>query len=176
MDAGERTGEWSCDECGMDFAAHGPGDLASRTREFPIRWRYLTEDVDDATRRRRPDPSTWSAIEYGCHIDDALHWMVGALARTRDEDRPYNEYFDPDARAEQERYDERPYEDVSAALADGAVQLADLLEEVQPDEWERVARYSWGERDLLDMARNAVHEGVHHLWDVERVLTGLRED
>lgn len=39
------------------------------------------------------------------------------------------------------------------------------------DGWERTARFPWGERDVLDIVRDAVRERVHHLDDVSRVLS-----
>jgi hypothetical protein len=38
---------------------------------------------------------------------------------------------------------------------------------------DRSGRFPWGERDVLTMIRNGVHEGKHHLRDVEQVLERL---
>ncbi|MGI8684731.1 MAG: hypothetical protein ACR2MO_06530 [Acidimicrobiales bacterium] len=42
------------------------------------------------------------------------------------------------------------------------------------DDWNRRGRFGPAERDALAVARNAVHEGSHHLRDVQRVLSQVR--
>ena len=42
-----------------------------------------------------------------------------------------------------------------------------------PDDWSRKAQYPYGEREVIDIFRNMVHEGVHHLRDVENVLRAV---
>ena len=49
-----------------------------------------------------------------------------------------------------------------------------MLDSYRGDDWTRTATFPWGERDALTTARNAVHEGHHHLRDVERVLGVVR--
>ena len=55
-----------------------------------------------------------------------------------------------------------------------AERAAAALEQATPDDWTRAATFAWGTRDLLAMARNAVHEGYHHLRDIEKVLQQVR--
>ena len=42
-----------------------------------------------------------------------------------------------------------------------------------PDDWTRTAVFDFGDREVIDMARNMVHEGSHHLRDIERVLRSV---
>ena len=51
--------------------------------------------------------------------------------------------------------------------------LATNLREVTADDWRRIGHFPWGDRDILMTARNAVHEGSHHLHDVDRVLRAV---
>lgn len=168
--AGRRTQDWSCDQCGMDFADHRTGDtLADVTRDSAQRWRRAAATLTDADLRERPDPDTWSVIEYGGHIRDVLGWMIQTLERMRDEDRPDIAFFSPDRRAEEASYRDLRVANVTDDIDRACDTLAVLLEDISEHEWEREAGFPWGDRDLLDMGRNAAHEAVHHTWDVERV-------
>ena len=59
-------------------------------------------------------------------------------------------------------------------LDTAATRLGDEVDRVSPDGWHRTATFPFGERDILTMTRNGVHEGSHHLRDVERVLDAAR--
>lgn len=168
--AGERTEDWSCDQCGMAFADHDGGDtLAVVTRASAERWRKTVAALSEPDLRERPDPDTWSVVEYGGHIADVLTWMVDALERMRDEHEPDISFFDPDAWAEEAGYRDLRVAVVTDDVHRGCDTLAVLLEGVSEHGWDREATFPWGGRDLLDMARNAAHEAVHHTWDAERV-------
>lgn len=167
---GRRTEDWSCEQCGMDFAEHeGGATLAEVTRASAERWRRTVAALTDRDLRDRPDPGTWSVIEYGGHIADVLAWMIDALERMRDEGTPDIAFFDPDERAEEADYLDGRVAVVTDDIDRACDTLAVLLEAVTEREWQREATFSWGERDLLDMGRNAAHEAVHHTWDAERV-------
>ncbi|MBW3561684.1 MAG: DinB family protein [Actinobacteria bacterium] len=172
--AGGRTEDWSCEQCGMDFADHrGGGSLAEVTRASAERWRRTTAELSATELRERPDPDTWSVIEYGGHIADVLTWMVDALERMRDEDRPDIAFFSPDRRAEEADYGGRGLAPLTDDINRAVDTLAVLIEDIDERAWGREASFPWGDRDLLDMARNAAHEAVHHTWDAERVASAV---
>jgi hypothetical protein len=79
-------------------------------------------------------------------------------------------WWDPDERAAEKRYNDRSKEEVEAALDAAAATLAGELAQVGAGDWTRVGVFPWGERDLLIMARNAAHEGAHHLKDIKKQL------
>lgn len=167
---GRRTEDWSCGQCGMDFADHdGGASLAELTRGSAERWRRTTAALSDRDLRTRPDPDTWSVIEYGGHIRDVVGWMVEALERMRDEHHPDIAFFDPDQQAEEAGYLELRLANVTDDIDRACDTLAVLLESITEEQWAREASFSWGARDLLDMGRNAAHEAVHHTWDARRV-------
>lgn len=138
------------------LAAAGPADLA-----------------DDVVRRR-PRPSTWSALEYVAHVADVLDHLGPAIRRIVVEDEPSITLFDNDARAVEQAYNTQARDEVLGWLDLACGELASVLEAVEPDDWKRIGHFAWGDRDALAMARNAVHEGSHHLRDVQRVLTEVR--
>src|SRR4051812_43033419 len=57
-----------CPECGFDAAACRAVDVAGLVRENAAVWRNL--HADGAIRAGRPDPQTWSSLEYACHVRD----------------------------------------------------------------------------------------------------------
>lgn len=168
-----------CPECGLDYDTIAPSDAKVAIRSFPRRYRSALaaareEDGGEALVRRRPDPGTWSALEYTAHVADIFGAFTDILRRMRLEDHPTLTLFDPDERAASEHYADKDVDAVLADLEANATHLADELDNVSGDDWLRVATFPWGDRDLLMMARNAVHEGSHHLRDVEHVLDRAR--
>ncbi len=148
-------------------------------RSFPRRYRALlvtpgSADAPDAVFRRRPDPATWSALEYTAHVADVLDHLGPAIRRIVIEDNPSVSFFDNDERAATKRYNELERAEVLGWLELACGELASVIEGVNADDWTRTGRLDMGERDALTVARNGVHEGSHHLRDVQRVLNDVR--
>ncbi len=148
-------------------------------RSFPRRYRALivtpgSEDRPDAVFRRRPDPKTWSALEYTAHVADVLDHLGPAIRRITYEDNPAITSFDNDERAAEQRYNELDRAEVLGWLELACAELASVIEGVNADDWTRTGTLEVGERDALTVARNGVHEGSHHLRDVQRVLAAVR--
>ena len=172
--------QWVCPECGLDYGTISPQDAVRAVRSFPRRYRAVLkgfEDDDgdpDAVIRRRPDPKTWSGLEYTAHVADVFDAMEPMLREMVQKDNPrIVDPWDPDERAVAARYDARTASEVLDWLDRSAERMAATLESFSPDDWKRTAVFDYGERELIDMARNVVHEGYHHLRDVERVLRSV---
>ena len=169
-----------CPECGLDYDTISPSDAVAAVRSFPRRYREallgFTEQADehpDAVVRRRPEPSVWSALEYTAHVRDALHWMADAIRRMNREREPTIDSFDQDQRAIDEGYNDQDVAQVLDGLTAAADSLVAVLRDVDAGDWGRLGHFSWGTRDMLAMTRNAVHEGAHHLRDVDKVLRAV---
>jgi hypothetical protein len=170
---------WVCPECGLDYQTVSPSDAKVAIRSFPRRYREalagtLEDDADEGLIRRRPEPGTWSALEYTAHVADLYEVFADIIRRMRTEERPNLTMFDPDQRAIEALYNEQDPREVLDRFADAAERLAAEADKVDADSWERTAVFPWGERTLLDNLRNAVHEGTHHLRDVNHVLEAAR--
>ena len=172
----------ACEECGFDGDSLSPADTTTALRSFARRYRapltrFLPAEDGDAIVRQRPDPSTWSALEYACHVRDVFDLYATRVQRTLVEDTPTLEPMGRDERAVRDRYNEQDPGAVADQLAGNAERLADLLDGVDADDWERTAVNPYPEpapRTLLWMARHVVHEGSHHLLDIGRVLRSVR--
>jgi DinB superfamily len=167
---------WTCPECGLVYDAISPQDAVQALRSFPRRYREVIGPFvdDDEVLRRRPNPSTWSALEYTAHVADILEAMTPQLIEVVQKDNPHiTDPISPDERAAERRYNDMEPQDVLDWLQRSSTTAADTAAGFSSDDWSRSAQYPYGERELIDIARNMVHEGVHHLRDVENVLRAV---
>jgi hypothetical protein len=107
-------------------------------------------------------------------VADVLDHLGPAIRRITVEDEPTITFFDNDRRAEEQAYNRQDRDEVLGWLDLACEDLASILGSVAPDDWTRIGHFEWGDRSALAMARNAVHEGSHHLRDVQRVLGQVR--
>ena len=170
---------WTCNECGFDFDATSLDSIGETIRGFGRRYRpplvrgLPGEDLDRLVRQR-PVPTTWSPLEYACHVRDAFalyHWRIG---KTLAEDRPELPAMRRDDVVAERAYNEQDREAVAGELAAAAERLATRVEAVADGEWDRCCLRDGEELSVAWMARNAVHEGSHHLLDIGRILRELR--
>jgi len=117
-------------------------------RSFPRRYREKllgftddTADDPDAVLRRRPEPSVWSALEYTAHVRDMLEWMADAIRRMNHEREPTVEWFDPDQRALDDRYNDQDPVRVLDGLTAAADRLAVVLRDVDAGDWGRLGHF-----------------------------------
>jgi hypothetical protein len=165
-----------CTECGFDFESLAIPDATSTLRAATER---LAEDLlsgDDAAVHARPDPSTWSVIEYGCHVRDVLLVQRDRILLTLVEDKPGFAPMHREARAEHAHYDRESALEVGQELGVAANLAAKVIGQLSPEQLERRCIYNHPEpteRDLTWMVRNTVHEVIHHELDVRSVRTRL---
>jgi hypothetical protein len=121
----------------------------------------------------RPEPRTWSPLEYGCHVRDVLLVQRERVLAARRTDGPSFDPMGRDERAEHDGYaDQRPG-DVARQLTDAASLFANVLARLAPGDWDRTVLYNFprqSERSLRWVAVHTVHEVRHHLADVRRQL------
>jgi S-DNA-T family DNA segregation ATPase FtsK/SpoIIIE len=168
-----------CTECGFDYDDTPAAGAAAAIRDLPRRYRPgLTrglpgEDLD-ALVRVRPTDSTWSALEYACHMRDVLavyDERVEIVTRERLQAVPAMRRDDV---AIERNYNAQSTADVLDAIAVNAEALAARLDSLADGDWE-CAVIREGESLTVDwMARNVVHEGRHHLLDIGRTLRQVR--
>jgi hypothetical protein len=171
---------WVCAECGFDYDACAPSTTPETLRGFGHRYkvplvRGLPGEDLDVILRMRPDPRTWSALEYACHTRDGFALYETRVGVVLMEDRPWLPRMRRDELVVERGYNAQNPAAVAEELAVAAEALAARLESVPSEGWVRV-----GVRDNLEMtidwmARNAVHEGSHHLLDIGRSLRAARQ-
>jgi hypothetical protein len=162
---------WVCPECGLDYDTIAPSDAVVAARSFGRRFAELVMGADDpSVLNSRPEPGVWSVLEYTAHVRDIFELMASTISRMVAENEPTISFPDPDRLAEERRYGEQDPERVVADLKANAEALATAIDRVETADLSRTAHFDWGDRDVLTMIRNAVHEGKHHLRDAEQVL------
>lgn len=170
----------TCDECGFVDEDLAAADIPAAVRAFAKRYRaplsrFLPGEDGDALVRQRPEPATWSALEYAAHVRDVLgnygRWIELTLA----EDHPVLEGPGPDELAALRHYNADDPAAVTDALAANAERLATVIEAVPDDGWDRVGLRGDEERSIIFSARRAVHEGGHHLLDIGRGMRTVRD-
>ena len=167
---------WTCPECGLEYDSISPKDAIQAFRSFPRRYREVIGPFvdDDEVVRRRPDPRTWSALEYTAHVADAFESLTPDLLRMVREDKPrLPDPWDPDERVADRDFNQMDPHDVLDWMTRASNTLGDTIDGFSPDDWTRTAEFDFGQREVIDMVRNLVHEGSHHLRDVERVLRAV---
>ena len=95
----------ACPECGFDTSACPHTAVADLIRANAVDWRTLADD--GRIRAGRPDPQTWSSLEYACHVRDVFARFDQRMALMLAEDDPLFPNWDQDATAREERYDEQ---------------------------------------------------------------------
>ncbi|WP_370616102.1 DinB family protein [Mumia sp. Pv 4-285] len=154
----------TCSDCGYDPTAVGRGEVGARVRAYAEPWAEVLRR-DDV--RERPDDTTWSPLEYACHVRDVFALYHERLDLMLDEDDPLYPNWDQDATAVAERYGEQDPAVVSEDLAREAALVATAFDAVDGDQWDRTGRRSDGASfTVTTFARYFLHDAAHHLHDV----------
>lgn len=157
-----------CPECGFEAAAVTRAGIADVVRANAQTWQAVLT-LDDAAVR--PDPATWSTLEYACHVRDVNRIFDVRVGLMLDEDDPTFANWDQDATAIEERYAEQDSATVSAELLAAAESAAARYESVPDDAWERRGFRSNGSEFTVDsIGRYHLHDLVHHAWDVRAAV------
>jgi hypothetical protein len=156
-----------CPECGFEASTCTASAVPGLIRANALAWRTLL--AQGAIGPDRPNPGTWSSLEYACHVRDVLDRYDGRIVRMLTEDDPLYQNWDQDASAVDERYEEQDPDTVVAQLSRGATILAGRLDGITKSEWQRPGRRSDGAIFTIDsISRYMMHDLIHHMWDVNR--------
>jgi len=150
-----------CPECGLDTSTFAPTDVPALLRENAAAWQ---EVLAGPHARTRPDPTTWSPLEYAAHVRDVCRVYTERLHLMLTQDDPHYPNWDQDATAVEDRYAEQDPATVAKELTEAANHLADRFAEVT--EWHRTGTRSDGAHfTIATFARYFVHDPIHHLHD-----------
>ena len=158
------TAREACPECGFDPAGVVPAEIGARVRASAALWpRVLERD----TVALLPDDSTWSPLEYACHVRDVLALYRFRLGLMLDEDDPLYPNWDQDATAVAERYGEQDPAVVAEQLEREAALVAAAFDAVGDDQWSRTGRRSDGASfTVATFGTYFLHDIEHHAHEV----------
>ncbi|TWP35097.1 DinB family protein [Leekyejoonella antrihumi] len=153
-----------CPDCAAD-AGEVTGDrLADAIRAAVAPWpgRLQWPHVD-----ARPAPTTWSPVEYACHVRDVCRVFDGRLHLMLDRDDPPFHNWDQDAASVAGRYADQDPTRVGSEIMQSAEQLATSYGRVTGGQWDRTGQRGGGARfTVLTLGQYCLHDLVHHLHDV----------
>lgn len=128
------------------------------------RWRSALRRPNVA---ERPDDSTWSTLEYACHVRDVFSIFDQRLNLMLGSDNAVFDNWDQDAAAVEGEYATADPAAVSAELTAEGEQIAEDFARVRESDWDRKGLRSNGsEFTVLTFSRYFLHDVVHHLHDV----------
>ena len=160
--------ERPCPDCGFAPSAVRPEEVSRLVLAATDPWPRVLAAPDAAVR---PDPATWSALEYGCHVRDVCRVFDERLRLVLDEDDPTFANWDQDEAAVAERYAAQVPAVVGREVTEAGGGLAARFAVVEGTAWQRTATRSNGSRfTTLTLGRYALHDLVHHLHDVGAAL------
>lgn len=157
-----------CPDCPMSYADTRVESAVVALRGVPEEVRAAVLAVAPEHRRVRPDPATWSVVEYACHVRDVFATYTVRLHRTSTEDAPALEPMFADLRAVRFRYNEA---DPGVVLGELEAYVAGFVDEIAATTgWDRVATRRPDEvRTARWLVRHALHEARHHARDITAV-------
>jgi hypothetical protein len=125
------------------------------------------------TVRIRPAAEVWSPLGYGCHMRDVALMQRDRLYVALVEDEPSFKPMYREQRVAFDRYDDQNPIAVADQLVMGIDLFAHALEGLDAEQWLRPLVYGFPDpsvRTVEWMAHHTLHEVVHHLVDVDRLV------
>jgi hypothetical protein len=162
------------DECGFVYDAVDNAAVpdALRTAAATIA-DLLRRPALEEVVRLRPEPDVWSALEYGSHVRDVVLVQRDRVLLALVVENPSFVKMYRDERVDLARYNDDDPAVVAGELVMGADLLARLLGRLGTAELARRCIYNYPEpsqRDIGWVGRHTLHEAIHHLGDIRRVL------
>jgi hypothetical protein len=156
-----------CPECGFDSSSCLSEEVAPMVRDNARTWQRLF--LEGVVRPGRPNETTWSSLEYACHVRDVCRRFQMRIDLMLSEQDPLFANWDQDATCVEEAYDQQSPEVVISDFVGAANSLASCLEGISGADWERPGRRSNGSTfTVATIARYMIHDLIHHVWDVTR--------
>jgi hypothetical protein len=153
-----------CPECGFTAASVEAADIAGLVTAFTDPWAAVLERPDAG---RRPSPSTWSPLEYACHVRDVCRLFEERVRLMLTQESPTFANWDQDETAVSDRYGEQDPATVAGEVTASGASFAAAYAQVPHDGWGRTGiRSNGSEFTVLTLGQYGLHDLRHHLWDV----------
>ena len=167
-----------CEECGFEYAQVPASELSGALQALGVGYRNALSRAGDgrAVLSARPSPETWSALEYACHVRDVLLAQRDRVLLALVEPCPTFASTYPDQRVSLARYNSENPLVVVEEIAMAARLISRVYAAMTPGQLARTGIYNYPEpmeRDLIWVGQHTVHEGRHHLRDIERGLMAI---
>jgi hypothetical protein len=164
-----------CEACGFDGGAYGTAALLDSLRLLGDSWREQLSAAGEHLRTR-PEPDTWSAIEYAAHSRDITRLHAYGVEQALTGAEPTFPAVSDDAiEAAAAAYGDADPDEVLDALARAATRLAQLADDAGEHAWTRGLTVGETRSDVRRLLEHALHDSHHHLLDVNRGLATIAQ-
>jgi FMN phosphatase YigB (HAD superfamily) len=133
-------------------------------RSTPAVLDILSRDLPSEAWTKRPGPDEWSATEILCHLRDVEKEVnLPRIQLLLEQNNPFLAGKDTDPWAEQRQYIRQNGMQALHKFTASRLELLDLLEALQPEDWNKPARHAiFGPTRLAElMGINAGHDRLH---------------
>jgi DinB superfamily len=164
-----------CSACGFDGSVYDDTSLVDSIIGLGSGWRALLIEAAPELRVR-PEPETWSALEYAAHSRDITALHVFGVEQALTEDEPSYPAIEADTLIESSAttyHDEDP-DAVVAQLDREARRLGASAADAGAARWSRGITIGDERSTVRRLLEHALHDSLHHLDDVKRGLKALR--
>lgn len=148
-------------------------ELPGRIRSVGGAWREMLGRGAVVTLAPHGD-RTWTILEYGAHVRDVLDLFEDRIRTMLKKRKPptFKDWDQEQAAIDGKYADEDPAK-VAYALASNAGKVADVLDRVRGEDWDKQGTRSDGREFTVEsIARYLIQEIEHHLWDAHQILDG----
>lgn len=153
-----------CGECGYVAESVSRTELGTAIRANLEVWSGVLTTPDIA---RRTEASTWSPLEYACHVRDVHRIFIERVNAMLVEESPTFANWDQDETALLEKYAEQDPSVVVTELLSAGEAVASIYDAVEGEAWARTGLRSNGSEFTVEsIGRYHLHDVVHHAWDV----------
>ena len=161
-----------CEACGFDGGGYSDAALLDSLRLLGDRWRELLSAAGEHLRTR-PEPGTWSAIEYAAHSRDVTRLHAYGVEQALTGTEPTFPAVSEEAI--EAAYGDADPDEVLDGLVRAATRLAQLADDAGADTWTRGLTVGETRSDVRRLLEHALHDSHHHLLDVDRGLVTISQ-
>ena len=167
----------TCDECGYEAGALGRDELGPRLRALGGAWREMFGRGQIVVETPIDDRRSWTILEYGCHVRDVLDLFeerIRLMLKKKRKAPTFKDWNQEDAAVAGDYASADPAK-VAYALASQAGKVADVVDRVHGDAWEKPGLRSDGAAFTVEsIVRYLIHDVEHHLWDARQIIDDAR--
>jgi hypothetical protein len=163
-----------CDECGFVYNEIERVTMPKAVRALAVRYEPVLTGTDVTVLRAHPKADVWSALEYACHVRGVFRVQRERILLALAEDQPAFAPMRREERVAEERYNEQQPAMVAEEITQAAEAFAGTLETLDDDGWLRTGVYNYPTtqvRTVEWIGRHTIHEGEHHLQDIQGLVT-----
>src|SRR3954466_11255976 len=131
-----------CDGCGFVYDLDLAPGAADEIPERVARISTIVGTAENAAVVRRPQPQTWSVLEYACHLRDVLLVQRERVLLALRADKPNVAPRGGDERVDHDGYNKHRPAHVARQLGDAALLFTGVLRRLDDRSWDRTLIYN----------------------------------